>query len=331
MGEQESSGETGSGVAPRLNATDDIIIPFQTVASRMSGRIIRLGTSVDEILTRHDYPEPVSQVLGEAVALTAMLGSQLKFDGKLILQTNTDGPIGFIVVNYETGGTFRAYASFDAERLAALGAAGAKIKEQDLLGKGHLAMTIDPGGDMDRYQGIVAVDHGTLSQAALEYFRQSEQLPTFIKLAVARHFSGGVWRWRAGGLMVQHLTAEGGNATAERLRDASPEDEGQIIGEDDEDWRRVELLAATVEDHELLDPTLTPERLLYRLFHEEGVTAGAPFPVSMHCGCSREHVGMFLRSFGSDKLGDLVEGDGSVTVTCEFCATPYRFTPDDLK
>ena len=312
-----------SGAAP---AADDRVIAFQTVRSGVSGRMVRLGPAVNEILTRHDYPEPVSQVLGEALALTAMLGSQLKFNGKLILQTNTDGPLGFIVVNYETAGTFRGYASYDADRIKALGAAG-KIAPGQLLGKGHLAMTIDPGGDMDRYQGIVAIDQGTLSQAALEYFRRSEQLPTFIKLAVARHFSGGVWRWRAGGLMVQHLTAEGGQATPER---DDGTDSGWVMGEGDENWRRVEILASTVEDHELLDPMLSPERLLYRLFHEEGVTAGAPQPVAMRCGCSREHVGHFLTRFGPTELADMRDADGAVTVTCEFCATPYRFTGEEL-
>lgn len=321
----DTASRTGGVSAPKP-PTDDLVIGFQTVQSGVSGRVVRLGPAVNEILTRHDYPLPVSQILGQALALTAMLGSQLKFDGKLILQTNTDGPLGFIVVNYETVGTFRGYASFDAERLKTLMASG-NVSEGDLLGKGHLAMTIDPGGDMDRYQGIVAIDNGTLAEAALEYFRQSEQLPTFIRLSVARHFAGGQWQWRAGGLMVQHLTAEGGTDIPER---DDGEDSGWVLGADDENWRRVEILATTVEDHELLDPTLTPERLLYRLFHEEGVTAAPAQPVAMRCGCSRDHVGMFLKRFGADELSDLRDADGTVTVTCEFCATPYRFQGAEL-
>lgn len=315
------------GASAPQPSTDDVVIAFQTVRSGVSGRVVRLGSAVNEILTRHDYPEAVGKILGQALALTAMLGSQLKFEGKLILQTNTDGPVGFIVVNYETSGTFRGYASYDAEKVAAL-AADAGANEGSLLGKGHLAMTIDPGGDMDRYQGIVAIDNGTLSQAALEYFRQSEQLPTFIRLSVARHFAAGVWGWRAGGLMVQHLTSQGGVDIP--LRDDGT-DGGWVLGDDDENWRRVEILASTVEDHELLDPLLTPERLLYRLFHEEGVSASAGQPVSMRCGCSRDHVGMFLKRFGAAELSDMTDPDGTVTVTCEFCATPYRFTGDDLR
>ncbi len=322
-----AGGDTSGTLPAEPQSPDDIVLAFQTVRSGVTGRIVRLGEAVNDILTRHDYPEVVSQVLGEALALTAMLGTQLKFNGKLILQTNTNGPLGFIVVNYETAGTFRGYASFDAARIAALTQAGAAPSQSALLGTGHLAMTIDPGGDMDRYQGIVAIEDATLSQAALEYFRRSEQLPTFIKLSVARHFAGGVWRWRAGGLMVQHLTAEGGDVIVERDDGG---DTGWVLGDDDENWRRVEILATTVEDHELIDPMLSPQRLLYRLFHEEGVNVQPAQALAMKCRCSREHVGLFLRSFGSTELADMRNADGGVTVTCEFCATPYQFSSDDI-
>jgi molecular chaperone Hsp33 len=324
-----SDAATQPSGGPAGLTTDNIVLPFQTVASGVSGRIVRLGGTVDEILTRHAYPDAVSHVLGEAVALTALLGSQLKFEGRLILQTKTDGALGFIVVNHESPGFVRAYASFDAAKVAGLAPVGGGVTAQGpLLGAGHLAMTIDPGGDMDRYQGIVGIDNSTLSEAALEYFRQSEQLPTFIKLAVARHFSGGVWRWRAGGLMVQHLTAEGGDTIPER---DDGEESGWVLGADDDNWRRVQMLAATVEDHELIDPLLSPERLLYRLFHEEGVRVSPTSPITMRCRCARETVGMFLKGFGSGELADMRDADGAVTVTCEFCTTPYTFTPDELR
>ena len=308
-------------------AIDDAVIAFQTVRSGVAGRIVRLGSTVDEILTRHDYPEPVSRVLGEALVLAALLGSQIKFDGRLILQTKTDGPVGFVVVHYDTAGSMRGYASFDAERLSTMTAGGVRPDEGSLLGAGHLAMTIDPGGDMERYQGIVGMNHGTLSDAALEYFRASEQLPTFIHLAVARHFASGVWSWRSGGLMVQHLTAEGGEQIPERDDGAQT---GWLLGAGDDNWRRIEMLARTVEDHELLDPTLAPERLLYRLFHEEGVRASPPSALRMACRCSRETVGAFLHRFGRAELADMRDPSGGVTVTCEFCATPYLFTDDEL-
>src|SRR5918912_973690 len=176
---------------------DDLVVPYRTVRSDAIGRLARLGPMVDTILTRHEYPESVGRVLGEAIALTAMLGSTLRPDSRLILQTKSDGPIGLIVVNYATPGHVKAYASFDAERIAA---ARSETQEGALLGTGHLAMTIDPGGDKDRYQGIVALEGGSLSDAALTYFRHSEQLPTFMRLAVGGHYLARAgWHWRGGG------------------------------------------------------------------------------------------------------------------------------------
>ena len=201
-------------------------------------------------------PEPVSHALGEALALTAMLGSALKTEpGKLILQTKTDGPLDFLVADFEAPGKLRGYANFDKAD-AGLAEAKGRGDQGALLGKGHVAMTIDPGGDKDRYQGIVALEREPLVDAAHTYFRQSEQLPTFIRLAVARHYGPGrgrcaraVWHWRAGGLMIQQLPREGGKR--EDVRSTSEED-------DEENWNRARHLAATVEDHELLDPMLAP-------------------------------------------------------------------------
>jgi len=299
---------------------DDIVMSFRTERSGMVGRIVRLGPAVDTILTRHDYPPAVAEVLGEALAAAALIGSGLKFPGRFIVQTKSDGPLGFLVVNYETPGKLRGYASFDAARLAAHQADGKAAGS--LLGEGHLAMTIDPDGDMERYQGVVALDGASLGDAVLGYFRQSEQLPTFVRLAVARvaRAGGRGWHWRAGGLMVQSLAPEGGHG-----RSLAEEEGEALAGADDDAWRRVEMLAATVEAHELTDPTLTPERLLFRLLHEEGVRVYAPAPLDVYCRCSRERVGAFLTSFADDGMDDMRDADGSVTVTCEFCRTPYRF------
>ncbi|MGD9786284.1 MAG: Hsp33 family molecular chaperone [Hyphomicrobiaceae bacterium] len=314
------------------DAAADMVLPFRTERSRVSGRIVRLSETVNTILTRHDYPLPVAETLGQAIALAALLGTGLKFDGRLIVQTKTDGPLGFLVVDYETPGRVRGYASFDNDRIGRLMAAGNKPSEGDLIGAGHLAMTIDPGGDMDRYQGIVAMQNTTLAEGALTYFRQSEQLPTFLRLAIARERIAGAemgeaWRWRAGGVLLQNVAHAGGH-TADEMADQ--EERGVLAGEEDDHWRRVALLAGTVEDHELVDPTLAPERLLYRLFHEEGVRVQRPIPVEEHCKCSREKVGAFLRSFGPEQLKDMREPDGTIAVTCEFCSTRYPFSDDDL-
>lgn len=307
--------------------SDDIVLPFRTVRSGVIGRLARLGPAVDEILSHHAAPTAVSQALGEAVALTAMLGTALKMDGKLTLQTKTDGLLDFLVVSFEKPGRLRAYARWDKRRLAA----DESIEPAELLGGGHMAITIDPGDDMESYQGIVALSGESVGDAAQSYFRQSEQLPSFLRLAVARHYvagengAPGQWRWRAGGLMVQNLARAGGSQTTQE----APDDD-RLLGEDDDDWERTRMLAATVEDHELLDPMLSPERLLYRLFHEEGVRAFPPAPVQAYCRCSRERVAAFLKSFGAVELADMREPDGGISVTCEFCTKTYRFSPDEL-
>jgi len=317
----------------RETLRDDIVLPFRTERSGVIGRVVRLGPAIDTILSRHNAPEPISHTLGEAVALTVMLGTALKFEGKLTLQTKTDGLLDFLVVNFETPGRVRAYVRYDKARLDAIGSESANVDQGALLGAGYLAMTIDPGDDMDRYQGIVALDGESLGEAALTYFRQSEQLPTFLRLAVARHYVAGEngepgqWRWRAGGLMIQNLAGGGGKPRAPVEQEAN---EQRLPGEDDDDWERARMLAATVEDHELLDPTLSPERLLFRLFHEEGVRALRLTPVEAYCRCSRKRVEGFLRNFGADDLADMREADGSVRVTCEFCTATYRFRPGDL-
>ncbi|MEL6226827.1 MAG: Hsp33 family molecular chaperone [Pseudomonadota bacterium] len=305
---------------------DDIVLPFRTEASRIRGRLVRLGPVVNEILTGHDYPQTVAEQMGQAIALTALLGTGLKFDGKLILQTKSDGPLGFFVTNFQTPGQLRGYADFDAVGVADF-AAGASQKTADLLGQGHLALTIDQGEDMDRYQGIVPLDGASLSAAAQLYFRQSEQLPTHIRLTVARQQlpgRNGEVQWRAGGLLVQHVSPDGGKPTPED----APDD--FLVGDDDDDWLRVRLLAETVEDHELIDPTLSAERLLYRLFHEEGVRAYDTISLEKHCPCSREHIAGVLSTFGAAERADMKEESGQISVTCEFCRKAFAFTEDDL-
>lgn len=301
---------------------DDLVLPFQAERSRVMGRLVRLGPSVHDVLTRHDYPDAVSVVLGQALALTAMLGTTLDDGAKLILQTQTKGPLRFLVVNYEQPGNIRGYARFEADAVAAAGASDVGA----LLGHGHLALTIDLGANKQPYQGIVALEGETLIDAARIYFQQSAQLPTFIRLAVAKHFIAGAdgrpgqWSWRAGGLMIQHLTPERGDEykTVE-----------QAI-EDDDPWERTRILAATVEDHELLDPLLPPDRLLYRLFHEEGVRVYRSQPIAMTCRCSRERIERMLRLFSAEEVREMTEKDGSISVTCEFCSTRETFDKEQL-
>jgi molecular chaperone Hsp33 len=316
--------------APAATSADDTVLPFEIAALDLRGRVVRLGPAVDEILSGHDYPLPVAKLLGEAIALTVLLGTALKIDGRFILQTQTDGPVRMLVVDFRSPGTVRACARFDAARVAAAiednaASAGA------LLGHGHLAMTIDQGPDTNRYQGLVALDGGSLEDAAHEYFKSSEQIPTRVRLAVAEEMTpGGRYRWRAGGMLLQFLPK-----APERMRqaDLDPGDapEGapiHAVAEDDA-WVEGRSLIATVEDFELIDPALSSERLVYRLFHERGVRVFKNVPVAAQCSCSRENVEGMLRSFSPEDRDYMVE-DGAISVTCEFCNANYRFAPADV-
>jgi molecular chaperone Hsp33 len=323
--------------APAEHADDDTILPFEVAALDLRGRVIRLGPAIDDILSRHGYPAPISKLLGEAIVLTALLGSSLKFEGRFILQTRTDGPVRMIVVDYRSPGRMRACAQFDPDvfREAEEKASGKADQITDLLGRGHLAMTIDQGPDMSRYQGLVALTGGSLEAAAHEYFLRSEQIPTRVRLAVAEELLAGEdgpsHRWRAGGMLLQFLPKK-----AERMRgpDLDPGDapEGtaaHVVPEDDA-WIEGRSLIATVEDIELIDPDLSSERLLYRLFHEHGVRVFNASGVEAKCSCSRDSVTNMLKSFSKDDRDDMIQ-DGVIAVTCEFCNTQYVFAPAELE
>src|SRR6476659_2861347 len=287
--------------APAATTADDTVMPFEVAKLDLRGRVVRLGPAVDEILARHAYPHPVAKLLGEALVLTAMLGSALKIDGRFILQTQSDGPVRMLVVDFTAPDKVRACARFDKDRLAAAIASG-KTDAGALLGKGHLAMTIDRGPDMNRYQGLVALEGGSLEDAAHEYFLRSEQIPTRVRLAVAeelrRGADGAGHRWRAGGILLQFLPK-----ASERMRQAdldpgdAPEGtEKHAVAEDDA-WVEGRALVDTVEAVELIDPAVSSEALLYRLFHERGVRVFNSIPLNAQCSCSRDNVAEMLRSF----------------------------------
>jgi len=319
--------------APAADATDDTILPFAVKALDLRGRIVRLGPAVDTILTRHDYPLPVAKLLGEAIALTVMLGSALKFEGRFILQTQSDGPVRMLVVDFTSPGNVRACARFDGDRVQAAMAAHA-AEPGKLLGRGHLAMTIDQGPEMSRYQGLVPLEGGGFEQAAHEYFSRSEQIPTRVRLAVGEEFRGGGngarRHWRAGGILLQFLP---GSADRARRADLDPGDAppgtARHAVPEDEAWTEGRSLIETVDDLELIDPALSSERLAYRLFHERGVRVFRAGAVQAQCSCSRGSVETMLRSFPQVDRDDMVE-DGRITVTCEFCSSSYVFTPDEI-
>lgn len=314
---------------PSAVTVDDVVTPFEVAKLDLRGRVVRLGALVDDILGHHQYPAPVAKLLGQAIVLTVMLGSGLKVDGRLILQTSTDGPVRMLVVDFVMPDKVRAYARFDAARVEA---AGDDIGK--LLGNGHLAMTIDQGADTNRYQGLVALKGGNLEDAAHEYFANSEQIPTRVRLAVAEEFhaaaGGPRHKWRAGGILLQFLPH-----APERLRvadiapgDAPPGTEPHSVKEDDA-WTEGRALMETVEDLELVDPSLSSERLLYRLFHEPGVRVFKNVGIVAQCTCSRPRVEAMLKSFSQDDRDHMVE-NGQISVTCEFCNSKYEFAPGDV-
>jgi len=319
--------------APADVSADDTVQPFEVSALDLRGRVVRLGPAVDTILTGHDYPQPVAKLLGEAIVLGVLLGTALKFEGRFILQTKTDGPVRMLVVDFMTPDRVRACARFDKKTVADAMSAG-RTDAGALLGHGHLAMTIDQGGSNSRYQGLVALEGGTLEDAAHEYFLRSEQIPTRVRLAVAEEYragsAGATHRWRAGGILLQFVPRAPERA---RVADLDPGDapEGTVrhVVREDDAWVEGRSLVETVEDVELIDPALSSERLLYRLFHERGVRVFRSADLRAQCSCSRASVEAMLRSFPQADRDDMV-ANGKISVTCEFCSAIYLFEPADV-
>jgi molecular chaperone Hsp33 len=310
-------------------AGDDHVVPFEVAALDVRGRTVQVGPLLDKILGRHDYPAPVARLLAEAIVLTALLGTSLKFEGKFILQTRTDGPVDMLVADFSTPNAMRAYARYDEERLAAAIEADGDAPE-NLLGKGVLALTIDQGSHTQRYQGIVQLDGTSFEEAARTYFRQSEQIPTDVRLSVAKQRLPGAngENWRAGGLLAQFLPE-----APERLRlpdlPGGDGDPGEAHDPTDDSWQEVQALLGTIEPTELIDPTVGAERLLFRLFHEHGVRVFEGVRVADQCSCSRTKIRGILDGFSAEEIEESVE-DGRIRVNCEFCSKSYEFDPAEF-
>lgn len=287
---------------------DDLLRPFQLERSALRGRLVRLGATLDQVLTRHDYPALVAHLLGELFVLAAALAGGLRFKGTFSLQAKSDGPVSLMIADYTHDGAMRGYATFDPDAITASSETGG------LLGQGRLALTVDQGERGTTYQSIVELTGATLTECMQAYFRQSDQLKTGLKIAVGRVVENGGRRWRGGGLMVQ------------RLADQTVDE----FDEQQEDWQRTMLLLGTATDAELLAPHLPADDLLYRLFHEEGVRVFQPQPLTFGCRCTRARVEALLRSFPDAELEAMKQDDGELVVTCQFCSTGFRFGEDEL-
>jgi molecular chaperone Hsp33 len=284
------------------------ITPFFLPRQPVRGRLIHLGKLADALLTRHDNAPVVTRLAGQALALAAGLAAALKFQGSFSLQAKGDGPLRQLLADCTDAGELRFYARADADRLATLLQADPSPAADTLLGAGYLAFTVDQGADLNRHQGIVTIEGATLAEMALHYFRTSEQLRYFLHLACEPGPDG----WQAGALILEKIAGAGGVDPA--LDEAAQEDA----------WITATTLAGTLTDSELLDESLPPERLLYRLFHSAGVAVDRARALSYGCRCSRARLAGILEGFSPDDLDHMaVEGD--IVMTCEFCNFDFRF------
>lgn len=314
--------DDGSG-GGQEDGSDNLILPFQLETMAAQGRLVRLGSAVQDVVEAHDYPDAVSHLLADAQAVAGLLAGILKFDGVLTFQTKGDGPVNILVVDVTSDGAMRGYAQFDAAAVARSSAAetGPQQMVPRLLGNGYLAITVDQGADTQRYQGIVELQGATLADCAHDYLRQSAQIDAVIKLAAARVAGAdGRPRWRSGGILLQRMAQLGVQDQSGDSRDPEME----------EAWRRAVVLLGSSTSDELTDPSLRPNDLLYRLFNEDGVRVFDTSPLFMKCRCSRDRVAEVLKSFPRSEIETMKDGD-DVSVTCEFCNADYRFDPEAVE
>ncbi len=314
------SGAGGSAAPP-----DDLLQPFRLGRQRLRGQHVRLGAPAHTILSQADYPRPVATLLGELLALSVVLGGSLKYDGVFTAHARGEGAVRTLVADLTSDGALRGYASYDRAAVEGLTGPIERDLVPRLLGAGHLAFTVDQGPDTERYQGIVELEGASLSACAHTYFRRSEQIASAIKLA-AGLVDG---QWRAGALMLQRVPGEGGFDVDDVADDDDGDENDDRDADPDEDWRRAVILMSSVSDAELLAPLMGSERLLYRLFHEEGAHLFRPRMLHFACRCSRERVVNVLRSMPRDEI-ETMKIDGQVIVTCQFCHRSESFDDQAL-
>ena len=311
-------------------AWDDTVLPFQLDVSDMRGRVARLDGVLDGILKQHDYPEQVEALVAEMALLTALIGQTVALRWKLSLQVQSKGPVRMIATDYyaptDPGqpAQIRAYASFDRDRLT-------DSAPFDQVGEGYFAIMIDQGEGTQPYQGITPLAGGSLRACAEAYFAQSEQLPTRFSLSFGKSTEPGVGEhWRAGGVMLQHMPkaspfVASGEGTGEILS------AGDLVdGDEGENWGRVNILLDTVDDLELIGPSVAPTDLLVRLFHEEQPRVYDAQPVKFGCTCSEDRVRQSLSIYSARDIEKMTTPEGLVTADCQFCGAHYVLDPQTV-
>ena len=290
------------------------VTPFHLPGRPVRGRLVRLGPLADALLTRHENHPAVTGLAGQALALAAALSTALKFRGTFSMQAKGDGPVPMLLADCTEAGALRGYARANADRLATLLAADPDPSAAALLGAGYLAFTVDQGADIERHQGIVAIEGESLADMALHYFQTSEQIQCNVRLACAQTDAG----WRAAALILERVAGQGGI-------DPDLDLEAQA-----ESWRTALALASTLTDAELLDDAIPAERLLYRLFGLEGVAAHRSRALAYGCRCSRARLSGILEGFSGDDLDHMAVG-GDIVMTCEFCNLDFRFDRAEVR
>lgn len=297
------------------NLQTDFSITFQIQGQDIRGRLVRLGPAIENILAPHNYPAPVAEIMAQTVTLAATLASAIKYDGVFGLQTESDGPVNLMVADVTSTGALRGYARFDDEAVKALSDVSSAPVPR-LLGAGHMAFSVDQGSSSERYQGISELDGATMADCAHHYFRNSEQLESAIWLAAdcgaEKNNSGAL----SGALMIQRMPAI--NSSIDSMD----------MEESEDGWRRAVAILSSLSREELLSPELSPEELLFRLYHEDGVRVFETKKLFHQCRCSEDKVTSTIKSFPLEEITDV---DGNVHVTCEFCKKVYNFDKQILK
>lgn len=284
----------------------DFVLPFDLPDAGLRGRLVRLDAVSARAMSAHVLPEAAARLAAEACVLGTLLGSSLKLDGRLTVQTRSDGPLDMIAADYygaeaDRPAGVRSYARLDEARFASLD----KPSFSALAGSGVVAITIEPRRGGQNYQGIVQLAAGSIAASAEAYFAQSEQLPTAIRLAAAPLYEPGRRQahWRAGGVMLQ--------ATPDSHVDA-------------DDWERLAAFIGTLGDVELVDTTLAAETVLWRLFHQDEVRVHSAEPIAFRCDCSAERIASVLASYAPADRAELADPDGVIRARCEFCGAVHE-------
>jgi molecular chaperone Hsp33 len=304
MGPRFRGGDEGKIVINTAPVTDlDRVVGFTIPGRHARGRVARLGPVLDQILSAHAYPAPIER-----------LGATLKdAQGQMTLQAQAPGAIVNLLVCDYKGGELRGYVQFDAERLSQL---GKNPTLNALCAKGYLAVTFDQVVTRERYQGIVPLDARSIGAAAEQYFLQSEQIPTLIRLGTHRDAQG---KLIAGGILLQHLPE--GEAGRERLH----------VRLDHPEWQHVEALASTMGADELADAGIPLENLVWRLFNEEPeVLLASGTDLARGCRCDTAYISQVLAKFPAEERAEMADENGVISVDCAFCSTKFPLKLSDF-